>query len=39
MPAAYVKAYVKRHKSDAADAEAISEGVTGLHAVRCDQDT
>ena len=28
MPAADVKPYVKRHKSDAADAEAISEAVT-----------
>ena len=27
MPPAYVKAYVKRHKSDAADAEAICEAV------------
>jgi transposase len=28
MPPAYVKAYVKRNKNDAADAEAISEAVT-----------
>src|SRR5471032_578069 len=28
MPPAYVKPYVKRHKNDAADAEAICEGVT-----------
>jgi hypothetical protein len=28
MPAAYVKSYVKRHKNDAADAEAICEAVT-----------
>src|SRR5262250_2313374 len=28
MPPAYVKAYVKRHKNDAADAEAICEAVT-----------
>jgi transposase len=28
MPAAYVKPYVKRHKNDAADAEAICEVVT-----------
>ena len=28
MPAAYVKPYVKRHKNDAADAEAICEAVT-----------
>ena len=28
MPPAYVKPYVKRHKNDAADAEAISEAVT-----------
>lgn len=28
MPAAYVKAYVKRNKTDAADAEAICEAVT-----------
>jgi transposase len=28
MPAAYVKAYVKRGKTDAADAEAIAEAVT-----------
>jgi transposase len=28
MPAAYVKPYVKRHKNDATDAEAISEAVT-----------
>src|SRR5688572_13607263 len=28
MPAAYVKAYVKRDKNDAADAEAICEAVT-----------
>jgi transposase len=28
MPAAYVKPFVKRHKNDAADAEAICEGVT-----------
>jgi transposase len=27
MPPAYVKAYVKRHKNDAADAEAICEAV------------
>jgi transposase len=28
MPAAYVKPYVKRHKNDATDAEAICEAVT-----------
>ena len=28
MPAKYVKAYVKRNKNDAADAEAICEAVT-----------
>jgi transposase len=28
MPPSYVKAYVKRHKNDAADAEAICEAVT-----------
>jgi transposase len=28
MPAAYVKPYVKRHKNDAADAEAICEAGT-----------
>src|SRR4029077_12678338 len=28
MPPAYVKAYLKRHKNDAADAEAICEAVT-----------
>jgi len=28
MPAAYVEPYVKRSKNDAADAEAICEGVT-----------
>lgn len=28
MPAAYVKAYLKRNKTDAADAEAICEAVT-----------
>src|SRR6266480_4219365 len=28
MPPAYVKPYVKRHKNDAADAEAICEAVT-----------
>ena len=28
MPARYVKAYVKRNKNDAADAEAICEAVT-----------
>ena len=28
MPPAYVKAYVKRGKTDAADAEAIAEAVT-----------
>lgn len=28
MPPAYVKAYVKRDKTDAADAEAIAEAVT-----------
>src|SRR5262249_10366991 len=27
MPAQYVKAYIKRHKNDAADAEAICEAV------------
>ena len=30
MPPAYVKAYVKRGKTDAADAEEICEGVTRL---------
>ena len=29
MPPAYVKPYVKRHKNDAADAEAICEAVAG----------
>ncbi len=38
MPPAYVKPYVKRHKNDAADAEAICEAVTSKHAVRADQD-
>ena len=33
MPPAYVKPYVKRHKNDAADAEAICEAVTSEHAV------
>jgi hypothetical protein len=28
MPPAYVRRYVKRHKNDAADAEAICEAVT-----------
>jgi transposase len=28
MPPQYVKAYLKRHKNDAADAEAICEAVT-----------
>ena len=28
MPPAYVKPYVKRHKNDAADAQAICEAVT-----------
>ena len=28
MPPAYVKPYVKRHKNDATDAEAICEAVT-----------
>jgi transposase len=28
MPPAYVKAYIKRHKNDAVDAEAICEAVT-----------
>ena len=28
MPPAYVKPYVKRHKNDAADAEAICQAVT-----------
>jgi transposase len=28
MPPAYVKPFVKRHKNDAADAEAICEAVT-----------
>lgn len=38
MPPAYVKAYVKRNKNDAADAEAICEAVTRrgqLHCKRC----
>ena len=39
MPPAYVKPYVKRHKNDATDAEAICEAVTRAeHAVRRDQD-
>ena len=39
MPPAYVKPYVKRHKNDATDAEAICEAVTpAKHAVRRDQD-
>ena len=39
MPPAYVKPYVKRHKNDAADAEAICEAVTRPNiAVRRDQD-
>ena len=32
MPPAYVKPYVKRGKNDAADAEAICEGVRARHA-------
>src|SRR5258707_6000305 len=31
MPPAYVKPYVKRHKNDAADAEAICEAVTRIN--------
>ena len=31
MPPAYVKPYVKRHKNDAVDAEAICEAVTGAN--------
>ena len=39
MPPAYVKPYVKRHKNDATDAEAICEAVTrAKHAVCRDQD-
>ena len=39
MPPAYVKPYVKRHKNDAADAEAICEAVTRTNMrVCCDQD-
>src|SRR5438093_12455854 len=33
MPAAYVKPYVKRHKNDAADAEAICQAVTRANMV------
>ena len=40
MPPAYVKPYVKRHKNDATDAEAICEAVARAnHALRHDQDT
>ena len=39
MPPAYVTPYVKRHKNDAIDAEAICEAVTRPIAVRGDQDT
>ena len=35
MPPAYVKAYVKRNKNDAADAEAICEAVTALRCGSC----
>jgi len=38
MPPAYVKPYVKRHKNDATDAEAICEAVTRRTCVRRDQD-
>ena len=39
MPPAYVKPYVKRHKNDATDAEAILRGGDQTeHAVRRDQD-
>jgi transposase len=34
IPPQYVKAYVKRGKNDAADAEALCEAVTAQHAVR-----
>jgi transposase len=38
MPPAYVKAYVKRRKTDAADAAAICEAVTRpKHALRANQ--
>lgn len=33
MPPAYVKAYVRRQKNDAADAAAICEAVAALHAL------
>ena len=40
MPPAYVKPYVKRHKNDATDAEAICEAVYQTeHAVRRNQNT
>src|SRR6516165_3182413 len=39
MPPAYVKPYVKRHKNDATDAEAICEAVAGQYALRADQDS
>jgi Beta-lactamase len=35
MPPAYVKPYVKRHKNDAADAEAICEAVTRRNSASC----
>ena len=35
MPPAYVKAYVKRNKNDAADAEAICEAVTRRRCASC----
>ena len=38
MPAQYVKAYVKRNKNDAADAEAICEAVVRPNALRAGQD-
>jgi transposase len=39
MPPAYVNPYVKRNKTDAADAEAICEAVSPADpAVRADQD-
>jgi len=38
MPPAYVKPYVKRHKNDVTDAEAICEAVKEYAACRLDED-
>ena len=35
MPAQYVKAYIKRNKNDAADAEAICERLYGRRCASC----